>query len=48
MVVVWPSSVAPMKPVTMGTVRPERRNICEKYARVRRLVFLKMTLACVN
>ena len=48
MVVVWPSSVAPMNPVATGSTRPDRRNTFAKYARVRRLVLLKSTPACVN
>ena len=48
MVVVCPSSVAPMNPVTTGTTPLARRNRLAKYARVRRFVLRKMTLAWVN
>jgi len=47
-VVVWPSVVAPMKPVTIGRICLERLKRREKYARVRRLVAGNCTLAWVN
>src|SRR5712691_9205902 len=47
-VVVRPSSVWPMNPVTTGTGRRDCRQNDEKYSRAARFVFGKITLAWVN